>query len=64
MSCELLTHFVRQLKRRLAELESEKEECVPPVSLRDRLAPSHHGASNLVILDRWGALLRRHGLIP
>jgi hypothetical protein len=25
--------FLRQLKRRLAELESEKEECVPPVSI-------------------------------
>jgi hypothetical protein len=29
-----LTPFLRQLKRRLTELESEKEECVAPVSFR------------------------------
>ena len=43
--CEL-TPFLRQLKRRLAELESEKEEYVPPVSFLDCLAPSCRGASN------------------
>jgi hypothetical protein len=41
-----LIPFLRQLKRRLAELESEKEEYVPPVSFQDCLAPSCHGASN------------------
>ena len=41
--------FLRQLKRRLAEVESEKEEYVPPDSLRGRLAPSYHGASNGIV---------------
>ncbi len=38
--------FLRQLKRRLTELESEKEEYVPPVFFRDCLALSSHGASD------------------
>jgi hypothetical protein len=55
--------FLRQLKRRLAEIESEKEEYVPHVPFRGHLGPSYHGASYNIRLDRWGAILRRHGLI-
>jgi hypothetical protein len=59
----MYTHsFLRQLKRRLAEVESEKEEYVPPVSFRGRLRrPTTVLLTNSC--DRWAALLRRHGLI-
>ena len=48
MGCVLIP-LLRQLKRRLAELESEKEEYVPPLSLQDCFALSCHGASNEIM---------------
>lgn len=55
--------FLRQLKRRLAEIESEKEEYVPHVPFHGHLAAVISRCFLQYRLDRWGAILRRHGLI-
>ena len=46
----------RQLKRRIAEAEMQREECVS--------YPSYQANPLINGLCRWGALLRAHGLIP